>query len=96
MAHVDVKFTVWKRYHIEEKEFEKFMKLDEKEKYNSIFNHVEDGVDGEWLYETEDVITYEENSNCPTIELYGKRLEVSWDNTPLDVKRQKKIEQIKI
>lgn len=95
MAYIDVKHTVWKRYHMEDKEFEKFMQLDEKEKYRSVFNHVDD-ADGEWMYETEQSISYEENSDNPTIEVFGKRNSLSWDNTPLDVKRQKKIEQIKI
>lgn len=92
MAYIEIKHTIWKRYDIEEKDFEKFMQLDEREKYDSVLSLID--TDGEWLYETEEVLTPQENLNLPTVEVFGKKYEASWDNTPLDVKREKKIQSI--
>ena len=95
MAFVDIKHTIWQRYQILDEKLEEFMKLDEKDRYEAIFHEIIDNAtDSEYLYDTLDYITPAENQNNPTVELFDESYKAVWDNTPLEIKRDRKIAQI--
>lgn len=73
--YIDFKKTIWERIQIP-KELEPFLKENLgkaplKNILNSIlYDDVRDDVDSEEIYETEEIMTPEQNSNNATIEVY--------------------------
>ena len=96
--YVDQKETVWRRYHcdVEANSEEEAI---EKMKADAFDYHGFGGVNGqidaaEVLEETSEDMTFEENGNQPTREVYYKDKVCIEDNTPLEVRRDKKINTI--
>lgn len=98
MAYIDIKHTVWQRYEINEEHLEKFLKLDEKQKHQAVFHDlVDNATEIDWLFDTSEYLSPSDNGNQPTVEVYSDRHQggkLLWDNQPIDIKRQKKIEEI--
>lgn len=95
MAYIDIKHTVWQRYRILDTDLEEFMKLDEKEKHQQVFHKLVDNADDvDWLFDTSEYITPAENSNNSTLEIFDDNDRQIWDNRPIAVKRNIKINEI--
>lgn len=91
--HLDNKETVWRRSHctIEaESEEEALKKMKEVALLDDFFTH---SNDSEILFETSYELSYEENENQPTVEVYYNNKMVA-DNTPIHIQRDKKISKI--
>ena len=88
--YIDQKETIWKRLycsidaHSEEEAILKMRSLAYDDDYD-IYCH-----ESEMMYDTSEDMTYEDNSNNPTREIYYKNNLIE-DNTPLPIKRDKKI-----
>lgn len=69
----DVKVTVWCRQHfsVEAESKEEALKLVEKYKTEDVSDH-EDIIDNEWLFDTWEAMSVEENGGDSTIELYDR------------------------
>lgn len=67
----DVKVTIWERqrFTIEAENREAAVKIAKKYAESDVANEIED-VDTEFLHDTEEIMTPEENGGCATIELY--------------------------
>jgi|ERR1035437_5617866 hypothetical protein len=91
----DQKVTIWRRDYCDmeaETEEEAILKMKSRSVTEDLLDCVESD-ESELLYETEMEMTYEENGNQPTIEIvYDAK--VIENNTPLDVRRDKKINTI--
>lgn len=89
---IEQKETIWRKNYASieaENEEEAIKKMKE---YVNDFRY--DAVyDSEFIYETSEDMSYEENGNQPTREIqYNGSFLV--DNTPIEIKRDKKIEEI--
>jgi hypothetical protein len=91
--YIDQKETIWKRLHCsieasDEKEaMLKMRRLAFETDYDIYCN------ESEMMFETSEDMTYEENLNNPTREIYYND-EMIKDNTPLTIKRDNKINKI--
>ena len=91
--HIDQKETIWRRNYTqieadtEEEAILKMRLLANSEDYDL------NVYDNELVLETSEDMTYYYNLNNPTREVYYKDNMIE-DNTPLDIKRNKKINQI--
>ena len=91
--HIDQKETIWRRNYAQleaDSEEEAILKI--KELAHSV-DYDLDVHSNELILETSEDINYYDNLNNPTREVYYKD-EMIEDNTPLDIKRNKKINQI--
>ena len=91
--YLDNKETIWRRSHCTiqaENEQEALQKMSEVALLDDFFIH---SNDGEILFETSYELSYEENGNQPTVEVYYNNKMVA-DNTPLHIQRDKKISKI--
>jgi len=91
--HIDQKETIWRRNYAQvEADTEEEAILKMKELANSVDYDL--GVyNNELVLETSEDMNYYDNLNNPTREVYYRGLLIE-DNTPLDIKRNKKINQI--
>lgn len=95
--YIDQKETIWRRNHCEveveteEEAIEIMKRLAKNHKYDYMETNY--SFDSEILFETSEDLTFEENGNLPTREVYyGDKL-IS-DNTPIEFARDKRIEKI--
>jgi hypothetical protein len=89
--HIDQKETIWRRNYAQieaDTEEEAIIKMKELAHYYDL-----DVYNNELILETSEDMNYYDNLNNPTREVYYKD-EMIEDNTPLDIKRDKKINQI--
>ena len=81
--YIDVKYTVWGRYHLDEDtDLQPIIKmLEETENIDSICD-LDGFIEYESMVETEEFIIVKENNNQPTIEVYdGENFQdCIWDN----------------
>jgi hypothetical protein len=91
--HIDQKETIWRRNYTQiEADTEEEAILKMKELVHSV-DYDLNVYDNELVLETSEDMTYYDNLNNPTREVYYKDNMIE-DNTPLDIKRNKKINQI--
>ena len=91
--HIDQKETIWRRNYTQiEADTEEEAILKMKELAHSVDYDI-NVYDNELVLETSEDMTYYDNLNNPTREVYYKDNMIE-DNTPLDIKRNKKINQI--
>lgn len=91
--YIDQKETIWRRNYTQiesDSEEEAIIKM--KELAHSV-DYDLDVYNNEFILETSEDMNYYDNLNNPTREVYYKD-EMIEDNTPLDIKRNKKINQI--
>ena len=89
--HIDQKETIWRRNYAKiesDSEEEAIIKMKELAHYYDL-----DVYNNEFILETSEDMNYYDNLNNPTREVYYKD-EMIEDNTPLDIKRNEKINQI--
>ena len=89
---IEQKETIWRKNFatIEAENEEEAIKM--MKEYAKDFRY-DDVHDSEFIYETAEDLSYEENSNQPTREIrYNNSFLV--DNTPIEIKRDKKINSI--
>ena len=98
MGYIDIKVSIWQRMEIDDSEIEKFSKLSHSQKMNT---WSELTGECEWLYNTWDFISTDQNNNDPTVKLYqgGAKPkswhpgECVWTNKPLSILRDEKINE---
>ena len=80
--YVDVKCTVWKRYHFEnDTDMEKVKSIIDKDgNINNILDEELGFSESETLFDTETELDSEDNKGYSTIEVY-KESEVIWENS---------------
>lgn len=91
--NIDVKETIWVKYEAmveANNEEEAILKMKEIAKNPDYDKYV---ITSEFLYETSEDMTYEQNGNQPTIEVYYKDVMLE-NNTPLYIIRDIKIDKI--
>lgn len=91
--NIDQKETIWRRNHCEveaDTEEEAILKMKGAALDIDYDLHA---YDSELIHDTVDDMTYEDNQNQPTREVYYKG-NIVGDNTPLSIKRDKKINSI--
>ena len=89
--HIDQKVAMWRRDYYEVESDTEEDAISSMKSINNILTT--QSINSEILFETEFDMSYEENGNQPTIEVYYND-EVIADNTPLDIRRDKKINKI--
>ena len=89
--YIDQKETIWRRNYAKiesDSEEEAIIKMKELAHYYDL-----DVYNNEFILETSEDMNYYDNLNNPTREVYYKDVMIE-DNVPLDIKRNKKINQI--
>lgn len=87
MPYVDIKMTIWERYFYEEGCDIKDI-ISNPMSDHPLYSH------SDTLYDTMEEMSYEENSNNPTIEVYTDKGELVWTNEPIQIKRNDRIDEI--
>ena len=92
--YIDEKVMIWRREHIT-------IEADSKEEADIIASlktddgsYIDNSNDFEMIYDTEEGVSYKDNNNHTTLELYNDGGDIIWDNEPKEVKRDNKINQI--
>ena len=83
--HIDVKVSIWVRYHVDDTDVESVINMAKANEYYDCEN--------ETLYETEEALQPEDNDNQATVEVYNGD-SIVWTNEPLYLIRDSKINEI--
>ena len=95
MGYIDQKVTIWKRYHIKDEELSELIK-DPEFGYSEFLDY----TNFEFIYESEESLSFSDNGNQPTIEAFTTGVlpfpdtKMVWSNKPKQVLRDEKINEI--
>jgi len=92
MPYVDVKVTVWERYFYSDECDIKTL-IPGEDMYPCMDDHTQ-FTHSETLYDTVEQLSYEDNGNQSTIEIYDDNGTQLWTNEPIEIKRDNKIDTI--
>ena len=94
MGHIDRKITIWQRHYFNDKDISDIIGdvkyIDENFVNEMIFSC----EDNEFIIESCEEISFEENNNQRTIEVYNRKGDMIWSNEPIYIKREKKINDL--
>jgi hypothetical protein len=94
MGYIDKKVTIWKRFHIQDEKITAFLKAKGSERAYPTEDLPDESYEEEFLYETEESLSYSDNGNQTTIEIFTEDHKMVWSNKPIQVLRDEKINTI--
>lgn len=89
MGYVDIKITIWERHYFND-EFLKDNKIND----DLINDIISESYEHEYIMESYEEMTPEENDNLSTKEVYNTKGDLIWTNEPIQIQRDKKIDNL--